>query len=364
MHLRPFGSHFASVGIKMIIGAADTISGNFPRTTTPRGNIVPLLPPTLFQYTLTNPGNGFDDATDLARLLDAIATAGKLISSEINRAALRDILGAAGGVNTTGDVQQRLDVIGDVAVVDALAATGLVCAMSSEENPGLIEFEGGSEDAPYAVTFDPVDGSSNIDVAAPIGTIFGIFKRVSDSGTGIESDVLQPGTSLIAAGYVLYGSSTIFCYSSGDGVHYFTLDPSVGEFLLTSERVTTHGTSNVYSINEGNSPGWFGADANWVAHVKSKGYSARYIGALVADFHRNLQKGGIYAYPGDNKSPSGKLRLLFECAPLAYIAEQAGGAATDGTRRILEIAPEQLHHRTPFYIGGADEVELLRRYHA
>ena len=325
---------------------------------------MPNMPATLLEHAINNPGNGFDEPTHLARLLNAIATTGKLISAEVNRAALRDILGSAGTINVTDDEQQKLDIIADEAVAQSLASTGLVCALASEENPELIEVEGTELDGPYAVAYDPVDGSSNIDVAAPIGTIFSICKRISDGGHGTKEDIMQPGNAVIAAGYVLYGSSTIFAYSTGNGVHYFTLDPTVGDWFLTRESVKSHGTSHVYSINEGNSSGWHAPDSNWVAHVKANGYSGRYIGALVADFHRNLQKGGIYAYPGDVKSASGKLRLLFECAPLAYIAEQAGGAATDGTQRILDIVPESLHHRTPLYIGNADEVELLGSFHA
>ena len=324
------------------------------------------IPPTLFQHALKNPGEGFDAPMHLAILLDAIASAGKVISSEINRAALRDILGSVGSVNATDDEQQKLDIIGDETVAQALASTGLVCAMGSEENEGLVEVPGTQLQGPYAVVYDPVDGSSNIDVAAPIGTIFGVFRRVSDGGPGTEADVLRPGTELIAAGYVLYGSSTIFAFTTGTGagVHFFTLDPSVGNFLLTDEGVAQHGSARVYSVNEGNSMNWNAPDAAWVAHVKREGYSGRYIGALVADFHRNLQKGGIYAYPGDSKSPSGKIRLLYEAAPLAAVAEAAGGAATDGTQRLLSIVPEQLHHRTPIYIGSKDEVDLLASFHA
>lgn len=317
---------------------------------------------TLFEHALANPADGFDDPTHLPRLLNAIAATGKWISSEINRADLRDILGSAGSTNVTDDVQQKLDLIADEAVARALASTGLVCAMASEENPSLIEVEGTKLRGPYAVAYDPVDGSSNIDVAAPIGTIFGVYKRMSDGGPGDASDLLQPGSAIICAGYVLYGSSTICAYSTGDGVHYFTLDPTVGEWLLTRRQVKSHGDSLVYSINEGNSSGWDESDVQWVEHVKANGYSGRYIGALVADVHRNLQKGGIYAYPGDNKSPSGKLRLLFEAAPLAFIAEQAGGAAIDGRQRILDIKPETLHHRTPLYIGNSDQVETLRSF--
>ena len=325
---------------------------------------MPNIPPTLFQHSSASPSERFDDPSHLPTLLNAIASAGKVISSEINRAALRDILGSVGSVNATDDEQQKLDIIGDDAIAHALAATGLVCAMSSEENDGLVQVDDARLEGPYSVVYDPVDGSSNIDVAAPIGTIFGIFRRVTDSGTGSESDVMQPGSAMIAAGYILYGSSTIFAYSTGTGIDFFTLDPSVGDFLLTREGVTQHGTSSVYSVNEGNSPNWNEPDLEWVAHVKREGYSGRYIGALVADFHRNLQKGGIYAYPGDRKSPNGKIRLLYESAPLAFIAEAAGGAATDGTRRILSIVPSELHHRTPVYIGNKDQVDLLTSFHA
>ncbi len=318
---------------------------------------------TLHEFVIANPGTDFDSASDLAVLLDAIGSAGKFISAEVNRAGLRDILGAAGSANVTGDEQQKLDLIGDKAVAEALAATGLVCVMASEENDGLIETGADPETAVYGVVFDPVDGSGNIDVAAPIGTIFGIYRRPSSSMSADSEVLLRPGREMLAAGYVLYGSSTIFVYTSGSGVHFFTLDPTSNEFVLTDENVDSHGDSHVYSTNEGNSGKWNDPDLGWVSHVKSEGYSGRYIGALVADFHRNLLKGGIYAYPGDKSSPSGKLRLLFECAPLAYVVEQAGGAASDGKTRILDLQPEQLHHRTPLYIGAADEVALLEEFH-
>ena len=325
---------------------------------------MPVTPPNLFQYAMDSSNDEFADPSDLAILLNAIGSAGKFISSEINRAALRDFFGSAGSANVTGDEQQKLDVIGDNVVVDALLSTGLVCAMSSEENAGMIDCGDAANSGEYVVVFDPVDGSSNIDVAAPIGTIFGIYRRLSEGVPAGDVDILRPGNEMLAAGYVLYGSSTIFAYTSGDGVHFFTLDPSLGDYLLTDENVRSHGSSHVYSANEGNSGKWNDPDLNWVDHVKSEGYSGRYIGALVADFHRNLMKGGIYAYPGDKSSPSGKLRLLFECAPLAFVAEQAGGAASDGTTPIRDLMPDQLHHRTPMYIGSATEVALLEGFHA
>ena len=322
-----------------------------------------LSPPNLFQFAMGNTNDEFANPSDLAVLLNAIGSAGKFISSEINRAALRDIFGSAGAANVTGDEQQKLDVIGDNVVAEALLSTGLVCAMSSEENAGLIDCGDAAVTGEYCVVYDPVDGSSNIDVAAPIGTIFGIYRRLSEGVPAGDVDILRPGNDMLTAGYVLYGSSTIFCYTSGNGVHFFTLDPTLGDYLLTEENVRSHGSSHVYSANEGNSGKWNDPDLNWVEHVKSQSYSGRYIGALVADFHRNLMKGGIYAYPGDQSSPDGKLRLLFECAPLAFIAEQAGGAASNGTTPIRDIEPTQLHHRTPMYIGNADEVALLASFH-
>ena len=319
-------------------------------------------PPNLFQYAMDDSNDEFANPSDLAVLLNAIGSAGKFISSEINRAALRDIFGSVGAANVTGDDQQKLDVIGDEVVANALLSTGLVCAMSSEENAGLIDCGDAAVTGEYVVVYDPVDGSSNIDVAAPIGTIFGIYRRLSEGTPAGDVDIMRPGNEMIAAGYVLYGSSTIFAYTAGNGVHFFTLDPTLGEYVLTTENAQ-HGDSRVYSANEGNSNDWGDPDLNWAAHAKIKGYSGRYIGALVADFHRNLLKGGIYAYPGDRNSPSGKLRLLFECAPLAFVAEQAGGAASDAKTRIRDITPQELHHRTPLYIGNADEVKLLESFH-
>ena len=325
--------------------------------------ILHLAPPNLLQFAIENSNDEFAKPYDLAILLNAIGSAGKFISSEINRAALRDIFGSVGAANVTGDDQQKLDVIGDNVVAHALLSTGIVCAMSSEENAGLIDCGDAAVNGEYVVVYDPVDGSSNIDVAAPIGTIFGIYRRLSQGVPTGDVDILRPGNEMLAAGYVLYGSSTIFCYTSGHGVQFFTLDPTLGDYILTDKNVRSHGSSHVYSANEGNSGKWNDADIKWASYVKSKGYSGRYIGALVADFHRNLTKGGIYAYPGDKSNPSGKLRLLFECAPLAFVAEQAGGAASDGNNPIRNLTPKQLHHRTPMYIGNADEVQILESFH-
>ena len=218
----------------------------------------------------------------------------------------------------------------------------------------------------YAVLFDPLDGSSNIDVGAPIGTIFSIHRRPAGSGAGGLEDLLRTGREQVAAAYVIYGSSTLLIYSSGQGVHGFTLDPGPGEFLLSHESITIPEKARIYSVNESNTPRWSESMRRWLDDLKSPGpgraYTARYIGSLVADFHRNLLRGGIFAYPGDSKNPDGKLRLLYEASPLAFLADRAGGAASDGTRPILDIAPTDLHQRTPLFIGNRDEVERLESF--
>ena len=266
-------------------------------------------------------------------------------------------------------VRCRLPEWSNDLLIELLGETGYVCALGSEEVEGPISPPGNSSAGRYAVSFDPVDGSSNIDIAAPVGTIFSIQRRVSESGSGNLEDLLQQGSKQAAAGYILYGSSTMFVFTTGQGVHAFTLDPTMGEFHLTTADLKFPEKSNVYSTNEGNAGSWAQPDLEWVNWIKQddpktgRPYSSRYIGALVADFHRILLKGGIFAYPGNTTTPNGKLRLLYECAPMAFIAEQAGGAATNGTMRILDIDPSELHQRTPFYIGTAREVELVGRFH-
>jgi fructose-1,6-bisphosphatase I len=304
---------------------------------------------------------GHPSATgDFTTLLNAIALAGKRISRDVNRAGLANIIGPTGDTNIQNEVVQKLDLIANTQMERALAPTGLVCAIGSEEDDGPVHVEHGAEGR-YVALYDPLDGSSNIDVGAPIGTIFSIYRRKSAVGSGSNAleDLLQPGRDLAAAGYVLYGSSTIFVYTTGAGVHVFTLESAIGEFILTYSDLKADGGAKVYSTNEGNSPRWDEADLEWVSQMKAEGYSARYIGALVADFHRNLLRGGIFVYPGDKKSPNGKLRLLYEAAPLSFVIEQAGGKATDGKQRILDIEPSELHQRTPLYIGSASEVDRI-----
>ena len=303
---------------------------------------------------------------ELSRLLSDIALAAKKVSNDVRKAGLVDhILGAQGGQNVQGEEQQKLDVVADAAFIRAFENGGEVCGIASEENDNFLAFtSANAQNANYVVLFDPLDGSSNIDVNVSIGTIFSIYRRVSPVGTPATlEDMLQPGTQQVAAGYVLYGSSTILVYSTGNGVNGFTLDPSIGEFFLSHPDIKMPENGRYYSVNEGNLQDF---DPNLRAYLDycqsndnqtGKSYSGRYIGSLVADFHRNLIKGGIYIYPAVPAAPNGRLRLLYECNPLAFIAEQAGGLATDGKQRILDIPPTELHQRVGFYIGAKLMVE-------
>jgi fructose-1,6-bisphosphatase I len=303
---------------------------------------------------------------ELSRLLSDIALAAKIVSNDVRKAGLVDhILGAQGGQNVQGEEQQKLDVVADEAFIRAFENGGEVCGIASEENDDFVAFS--SETAQkgnYVVLFDPLDGSSNIDVNVSIGTIFSIYRRISPNGTPATlADMLQTGDQQVAAGYVLYGSSTILVYSTGKGVNGFTLDPAVGEFFLSHPDMKMPEEGRLYSINEGNLQDFDPTLRAYLDYCQSdknqtgKPYSGRYIGSLVADFHRNLIKGGIYIYPTVPSAPQGRLRLLYECNPLAFIAEQAGGLATDGLQRILDIKPNQLHQRVGFYIGSKKMVE-------
>ncbi len=303
---------------------------------------------------------------ELSRLLSDISIAAKIVTRDVRRAGLiDDILGAQGEVNIQGEEQQKLDVIADQQFIKVFETGGEVCGVASEENDDFLAFDTPfSNKGKYVVLFDPLDGSSNIDVNVSIGTIFSIFRRKSHIGTPATlEDMLQKGSDQIAAGYVLYGSSTMLVYTTGRGVNGFTLDPSIGEFCLSHPNMKMPETGRIYSMNEGNLDRCHPGFTDYVSYCreddKSTGrpYSGRYIGSLVADFHRNLIKGGIYIYPGTNNSPEGKLRLLYECNPLAFIAEQAGGLATDGDRDIMNIEPERLHQRAPFIVGSKKMVE-------
>ena len=321
---------------------------------------------TLHEFILTNQAD-FPFATgELSRLLNDIAVASKIVSRDVRKAGLVDhILGAQGNQNVQGEEQQKLDVVADNAFIKAFEQGGEVCGIASEENDDFVAFK--SEQAKkgkYVVLFDPLDGSSNIDVNVSIGTIFSIYRRISTIGSEATlDDMLQPGTEQIAAGYVLYGSSTMLVYTTGKGVNGFTLDPSIGEFCLSHSNMKMPENGRLYAMNEGNIFECEKGLRKYINYCQSREnqtgmpYSGRYIGSLVADFHRNLIKGGIYIYPDVLSAPEGKLRLLYECNPLAFIAEQAGGLATTGRRRILEIKPEQLHQRVPYYVGSKLMVE-------
>lgn len=302
---------------------------------------------------------------ELSRILNDIAVASKIVSRDVRRAGLVDhILGAHGEVNIQGEEQQKLDVVADNQFIKVFEAGGEICGIASEENDDFVAFESeNAKNGKYIVLFDPLDGSSNIDVNVSIGTIFSIYKRVSPKGTlATIDDMLQKGTEQIAAGYVLYGSSTMLVYTTGHGVNGFTLDPSIGEFCLSHPMMRMPETGRIYAMNEGNIDECEKGVKDYVqfcqqVQADGKPYSGRYIGSLVADFHRSLIKGGIYIYPRTNQSPKGKLRLLYECNPLAFIAEQAGGLATDGTETILDIVPSELHQRCGFFVGSKQMME-------
>lgn len=294
---------------------------------------------------------------ELSQLLRDIALAGKIINREISRSGLLNVAGAFGATNIQGEEQQKLDVIADIRFTRALRNGGEVCAIISEEEEGIIDLE--NPKGKYIVAMDPLDGSSNIDVNVSIGTIFSIYRRKSPAGGPIsEEDVLQPGTEQIAAGYLLYGSSTMLVYTTGHGVYGFTYEPSLGEFFLSHQDIKMPDDGRIYSINEGSYSSFEQPVKDYIEYCKEQEFSGRYIGSLVADFHRNLLKGGIYIYPCTSKAPNGKLRLLYECNALAFIAEQAGGIAIDGYRRILEIQPTELHQRCPFFIGSKKMVQM------
>ena len=303
---------------------------------------------------------------NFTRLLSELIFSAKIISREVKKAGLVDILGLTGKVNVQGEEVRKLDDYANRILIYRMQHAGVLCAMASEENADIIEIPDNLPMGNYILVFDPLDGSSNIDVNVNIGTIFSIRKKTSDRSYVTLEDFLQEGTKQVAAGYFLYGPSTMLVYTTGNGVDGFTLDPSVGEFLLSHPSIKIPETGKVYSVNESYRAYWDDKTKAVVDYFKSpenergKPYTSRYIGSLVADFHRNLLYGGIFMYPADKKDPAkphGKLRLLCEAAPLAFVCEQAGGAATDGTNRIMEIKPTALHQRVPLFIGSKKDVE-------
>lgn len=306
---------------------------------------------------------------ELSKLLHDLSLAAKVISLEVNKAGLADILGYTGDNNVHGEKVKKLDIFAHDMMIRALDHGGHLCVLASEEEENIIHIPKGKKIGKYVILFDPLDGSSNIDANISIGTIFSIYRRVSPEGTpGTLEDCLQPGTRQVAAGYIVYGSSTIFVYTAGHGAHGFTLDPSFGEFLLSYENMRTPKKGHIYSINEGNYKYWHPGLKKYIKYLQDEEYStgrpytSRYIGSMVADIHRNLLYGGIFMYPSDSRSPKGKLRLMYECNPMAFIVEESGGRAIDGTKRIMEIQPESLHQRTPIFIGSEEDVNTLERF--
>jgi len=302
---------------------------------------------------------------DLRLLIEVVARACKSISIAIGKGALGGVLGSAGSENVQGEVQKKLDVLSNEIIIKAMDHTGRLCAMASEEEPGIIQIPEHFRCGKYVLLFDPLDGSSNIDVNVPVGTIFSVVRKITRGRHGEMEDLLQPGRRQVAAGYIIYGSSTMLVYTTGQGVHGFTLDPSIGEFLLSHPNIRIPDDGRYLSVNDSYEQLW---DENVKTLMRryrgleggTKALSVRYVGSLVADFHRNLLGGGIFAYPANRKSPKGKLRLLYEANPLGFIVEQAGGAASDGAIRVLDVLPVELHQRTPLYIGSKSCVEMAK----
>jgi len=304
------------------------------------------------------------DAQDLSALMSRIALAGKLVARRLSRAGLMaGALGFTGEVNVQGESVKKMDVYANEVFISVFKQSGLVCRLASEEmeNPYYIP-----ENCPigrYTLVYDPIDGSSNIDTNINVGSIFAIRQQEGEDLDGTAADLMQPGRKQIGAGYILYGPSTMLVYSIGKGVHAFTLDPSLGEFILSSENIQIPAHGPIYSVNEGNFWQWDEGIRHYIRYMhRHEGYTARYSGALVGDFHRILFQGGVFLYPGTVKKPEGKLRLLYESAPLAYLAEQAGGRASTGVEDILDVLPNKLHQRTPLIIGSQDDVALVESF--
>lgn len=307
---------------------------------------------------------------DFTNLLYDVALAAKAITHKTNRAGLLDVLGRTGDVNVQGEHQQKLDVYADKIICRLCDHTGRLCCMASEEQPDIISIPPEYEKGSYVLVYDPLDGSSNIDVNVSIGTIFAIFRCIDWRKRGRLEDVLQPGKNMVAAGYVLYGASTMLVYTTGAGVHGFTLDPELGEFLLTHRHMRVPHPPKYYSVNHSYFSRWSPAVQKYVRWLSGRGgdgapeLSERYIGSLVADFHRNLLRGGIFVYPAEKNKPQGKLRLLYEAAPLAFLIEEAGGYASDGHGPIRDIVPQDLHQRVPVFIGNRSLVEKAEEFMA
>jgi fructose-1,6-bisphosphatase I len=306
---------------------------------------------------------------ELSRLINSIRLAGKVVNHEVNKAGLVDILGEAGNQNVQGEDQKKLDVYANEKFIQSLTNREIVCGIASEENDDFIAIEGSNKknDNKYVVLMDPLDGSSNIDVNVSVGTIFSIYRRVTPLGQPVtEEDFLQPGNQQVAAGYIVYGTSTMLVYTTGHGVNGFTLNPAIGTYYMSNANMQVPEDGNIYSINEGNYNYFPQGVKDYIKYCQlnegERPYTSRYIGSLVSDIHRNMIKGGIYIYPRSAKRKEGKLRLLYECNPMAFIVEQAGGKASNGYKRILDIQPKKLHQRVPFYCGSKNMVEKCESF--
>ena len=321
---------------------------------------------TIERFIIEEERNHPEATGELSGILYDLALAAKMIANKVRSAGLADILGSAESENVQGEVQQKLDILANEIIVKAMDHGGRLCAMASEEEPGIIQIPEHFKCGKYCLLFDPLDGSSNIDVNVPVGTIFSVVRKITRGRHGELEDILQPGRRQVAAGYVIYGSSTMMVYTTGQGAHGFTLDPSIGEFLLSHPNIRIPEEGRYLSVNDSYEELWDDRVRTIMRHYKGleggrRALSTRYVGSLVADFHRNMLGGGIFAYPANRKTPRGKLRLLYEANPLAFIVEQAGGAASDGTQRTLDVLPTELHQRTPLYIGSKKDVELATR---
>jgi fructose-1,6-bisphosphatase I len=306
---------------------------------------------------------------ELSGILYDMALAAKMIANKVRRAGLVDILGATENSNVQGEIQQKLDIFANDTIVKAMDHGGRLCAMASEEEPGLIQIPDGFRCGKYCLLFDPLDGSSNIDVNVPVGTIFSVVQKITRGRHGEMEDMLQPGRRQVASGYVIYGSSTMLVYTTGQGVHGFTLDPSIGEFLLSHPNIRIPDEGRYLSVNDSYEGQWDEPTKQLMRRYRGleggrRPLNVRYVGSLVADFHRNLLGGGVFCYPTNKKNPHGKLRLLYEANPLAFICEQAGGAASDGTQRILDVQPQELHQRIPLFVGSRRDVDLAVQTYA
>lgn len=325
--------------------------------------------PTLGQFLIEQQLHHPDQPFLFSRLLHDIGIAAKVVNREVNKAGLADILGEAGTVNVQGESVKKLDVFANEEFIRALRSGGECCLIASEEDEDVIHIDTPvSKNAKYVVAMDPLDGSSNIDVNVSVGTIFSIYKRKSGEGPALREDAMQRGVEQIAAGYVIYGSSTMLVFTTGNGVNGFTIDPSVGEFCLSHPNIKIPKSGRFYSVNEGNYLHFPDGVKKYIKFCQeedpatNRPYSSRYIGSMVADFHRNMLKGGVFIYPSSSGAPKGKLRLVYECNPLSYIVEQAGGSATDGFKRILEVDVKTLHQRTPIFIGSSDMVKKIEEF--